>query len=294
MKLLIVDSHALFHRSRSALTRAMGEMVTSYGMPVTGTYGFLNALFSIIEKYDIDCTVPTYDAGQNWRKTESDAYKANRTSSDIAHKADMSLLLGDVLPMLGFTPIGIPGFEADDIVATIARDSAAYSEVFILTCDRDLFQLVTDRVKVILFNSAKKIQLVGKEEVEQHFGVPPSEVKVFKALAGDSSDNVAGIKGIGPKTAVKVIQECREGGNDSDLSLADRICFHSKVRKDPGTFLANLRLVSLDNPVPNLRWYASSPPKREEVEAIFQQLEFKSYLKESRFNKILKTLKVEV
>lgn len=292
MKLLIVDSHALFHRSRSALTRAMGEMETSYGMPVTGTYGFLNALFSVIEKYDIDSVVPTYDAGQNWRKAESDSYKANRSSSDIAHKADMSLLIGDVLPELGFTPIGIPGFEADDIIATISRGSSAFSEVYILSCDKDLFQLVTDRVKVILFNSAKKIQLIGPEEVIEHFGVPASEVKFYKALSGDSSDNVAGIKGIGPKTAVKIIEECRESQVNPDLSVADRICLHPKVAKDSGTFLANLRLVSLGENVPNLRWYASSPPSELSVRSIFEQLEFKSYLKEPRLKKILKTLKV--
>lgn len=271
----------------------MGEMETSYGMPVTGTYGFLNALFSIIEKYQVNCVVPVYDRGGNWRKTEDENYKANRTSSDIAHKADMSLLLNDVLPALGLTPIGIHGFEADDIIATISRDSSAYSEVYILTCDRDLFQLVTDRVKVILFNSAKKIQLVGLEEVKGHFGVPPSEVKYFKALSGDSSDNVAGIKGVGPKTAIKIIDDCRTSEVNPDMTVADRICMHLKVRENSGTFLANLRLVSLDEPVPNLRWYASSAPKEEEVVSLFTQLEFKSYLKDSRLKKILAALKVE-
>ena len=293
MKLLLVDSHALFHRSRSALTRAMGEMQTSYGMPVTGTFGFLNALFSIIEKHDIDCVVPAFDRGGNWRKTEDETYKANRSSSDIAHKADMSLLLEDVLPALGFSPIGVQGFEADDIIATISRNSNAYSEVYILTCDKDLFQLVNDRVGVILFNSAKKIQLVGPKEVEEHFGVPPSEVKFFKALSGDSSDNVAGIRGIGPKTAVKVIEDCRKSEVNPDMTVADRICMHPKVRENSGTFLANLRLVSLDDSVPGLKWYASSPPDRKTVESLFGQLEFNSFLKETRLKKILKTLKIE-
>lgn len=292
MKLLLIDSHALFHRSRSALTRAMGEMVTSYGAPVTGTYGYLNATFSFMEKNKIDCVVPVYDAGQNWRKAESDTYKANRTGLDDAHRADMSLLLEEVLPGLGMNPVGVPGYEADDVIATISRDSAAYSEVFILTCDRDLLQLVTDRVKVILFNSAKKVTLMGPQEVEDHFGVPTSEVQYFKALNGDASDNVAGIPGIGPKTAVKIIREARENSSDPDLSLADQICLHEKVRRNSGTFLANLRLVTLSENVPNLRWWASSVPKREEVESVFTQLEFKSFLKEARLKKILRCLGV--
>lgn len=292
MKLLLIDSHALFHRSRSALTRAMGEMTTSYGVPVTGTYGYLNAMLSFTEKTQVDCVVPVFDAGKNWRKSESETYKANRSELSEAHKADMSLLLTEVLPALGMNPVGVPGYEADDIIATISRDSVAYREVYILTCDRDLLQLVTDRVKVILFNSAKKVSILGTEEVESHFGVPPTEVKFFKALSGDSSDNVAGIPGIGPKTAVRIIREAKESTSNSELSLADRICLHSKVRENSGTFLANLRLVSLDKPVPNLQWWASSPPEKQEVEAVFQELEFKSLLKETRFRKILNSLKV--
>lgn len=271
----------------------MGEMTTSYGAPVTGTFGYLNALFSFVEKNQVDCVVPAFDAGQNWRKRESETYKANRNGLDDAHRADISLLLEEVLPVLGMNPIGVPGYEADDVIATISRDSTAYSEVFILTCDRDLLQLVTNKVKVILFNSAKKVTLMGPSEVEDHFGVPPAEVQYFKALNGDSSDNVAGIPGIGPKTAVRIIKEARESQSNSDLSLADRICLHEKVRRNSATFLANLRLVTLDENISNLRWWASSPPRREEVEAVFQQLEFKSFLKEARFKKILKSLKVK-
>ena len=163
-RLLIVDCHALFHRSRSALSRAMGEMQTSLGVPTTGTYGFLNSLFSVIEQYEFDSVVPVYDAGNNWRKKEDTDYKADREKSSIAHYADMNLLIEDVLPALGFTPVGVKGYEADDVIATISRKSPAYKEIFILTCDKDLLQLVNNRVKVILFNSSKKIQLVDLDD----------------------------------------------------------------------------------------------------------------------------------
>ena len=289
-KLLIIDSNALFHRSRSALTRTMGEMMTTYGMPVTGTYGFLNALFSVMEQYNFDSVVPVYDQGGNWRKKESETYKANRQPSDIAHRADMNLLVQDVLPNLGFTPVGSQGYEADDVIATIARNSSAYSEIYILTCDKDLLQLVNPRVKVILFSSSKKIELVDEEGVLRIFGVKPSEVKYFKALAGDSSDNVAGIAGVGPKTAVKIITESTP---DEGFTLGDKICLHAKLREHAATFLANLRLVSLDDDVPNLRWFASSPPSHGSVLSVFTQLEFKSYLKEKWLGKILKALKVD-
>ena len=293
-RLLIADSNALFHRSRSALTRAMGEMSTSYGAPTTGTYGFLNALFSIVEQYDFDCVIPVYDAGGNWRKKEDDDYKANREGGSVAHYADMNLLIEEVLPGLGFTPVGVKGYEADDVIATISRRALAYREIFILTCDKDLLQLVNNKVKVILFSSSKKIQVVDIDGVKGIFGVYPSDVKYFKALAGDSSDNIAGIKGIGPKTAVKIIEECTPALEDEvgDFTGADRICMHPKVRENAGTFLANLRLVTLENNVPDLSWFASSAPSEDSVQALFTSLEFASYLKPARFKKIKAALKV--
>ena len=293
-RLLIVDCHALFHRSRSALTRTMGEMETSFGIPTTGTYGFLNSLFSVIEKYDFDSVIPVYDAGNNWRKKEDTEYKGNREGGSIAHYADLNLLIEDVLPALGFTPVGVPGYEADDVIATISRKSPAYKEIFVLSCDKDLLQLVNNRVKVILFNSAKKVQLVDIDGVKEIFGVVPADVKYFKALAGDASDNVAGLKGVGPKTAVKIIEESQPKPDQKvgDFTGADRIAFHPKVKNNAGTFLANLRLVTLEHDVPELVWFASSPPSLTVVTALFESLEFKSYLKPARLNKIKKALKV--
>lgn len=293
-KLLIIDSNALFHRSRSALTRAMGEMETSYGVPTTGTYGFLNCLFSVIEKYSFDAVIPVYDAGENWRKVESTEYKADREKSSVAHYADMNLLIEEVLPTLGFTPCGVKGFEADDVIATISRKSPGYKEIFILTCDKDLLQLVNNRVKVLLFSSSKKIAEVDIDGVVSIFGVYPSDVKYYKALAGDSSDNIAGVKGIGPKTAVKIIQECTPALEDEvgDFTGADRIAFHPKVRENAALFLENLRLVTLENNVPDVKWFASSSPSPSLVKKLFESLEFKSYLRPARFKKISNALQI--
>jgi len=292
MKLLLIDTSALFYRSRSALCRAMGEMVTSFGVPVTGTYGFCNALFAVMAEHNYDCVVPCFDKGGNFRKKEEGTYKANRERASVEHYSDLSLLLEDVLPTLGFSPVGAQGFEADDVIAHISRNSPAHSEIHIFTCDKDLLQLVSERVKVLLFSSTKKMELVDIEGVKRHFGVMPSEVKFFKALAGDSSDNIAGISGIGPKTAVKIIEECRSEESSEGFSIADRITFHPKVVSKASTFLGNLRLVTLENDIPDLSWYASSPPIESHVKALFEGLEFKSYLKPTRLSKILKTLKV--
>jgi 5'-3' exonuclease len=286
--LLLIDVNAIFCRSRSALSRAMGEMVTSAGIPVTGTYGTINTVLSIMEKGEYDSVVPCYDAGGNFRKKLDDSYKATREKSSMEHYADMSLLVEEVLPALGFTPVGVKGWEADDLLATISRNSPAYREVHLLTVDADLLQLVGNRVKVILFNSIKKTKVYGIDEVLEKYGVYPAEVKYWKALAGDSSDNVAGIKGIGPKTATRIIEECRPNEVNPEFSGADRIALHPKVAPQAGTFLANLRLTTLENDVPDLQWFSSSPPIPLHVESLFEGLEFKSLLK--RKSKILQTL----
>jgi DNA polymerase-1 len=287
-RLLIVDCSALFHRSRSALTRACGELTTSVGIPVTGTMAFLNALFAIMDKYEYDCVIPCTEGGNNWRKKEGAEYKGNRESASIAHYADQSLLLEEVLPTLGMNVVKAPGYEADDVIAHISRHSPAYEEIHVLTCDKDLLQLVTNKVKVLLFSSSKKMELVDIDGVIRHFGVYPSEVKYYKALAGDKSDNVAGIPKVGPKTAVKIIEESRPRGEDEFLSGADRIAFHPKVKEQAATFYANLRLVTLENDVPELTWFASTPPIPMHVEALLESLEFKQMLK--RKVKILQTL----
>jgi DNA polymerase-1 len=272
--------------------RACGELTTSAGIPVTGTMSFLNAMFAVMDKYQYDCVIPCAEGGNNWRKKESTEYKANRTSADIAHYADQSLLLDEVLPVLGMSVVRAPGYEADDVIAHISRHSPAYEEIHILTCDKDLLQLVTNRVKVLLFNSSKKMELVDIDGVIKQFGVFPAEVKYFKALAGDSSDNVAGIPKVGPKTAVQIIESCRpivdDSGEKPFFSTADRIVSHPKVREQAGTFLANLRLVTLENDLPDLRWFASSSPVSAHVEALFESLEFRQLLK--RKTKIMETL----
>jgi DNA polymerase-1 len=287
-KLLIVDCSALFFRSRSALMRACGELTTSAGVPVTGTMGFLNALFAVMEKHQYESVVPCAEGGNNWRKKETGEYKGTRQSQDVAFFADQSLLLEEVLPTLGMTVCKQPGFEADDVIAHISRHSPAYDEIHILTCDKDLLQLVTNKVKVLLFSSAKKMELVDIDGVIKHFGVYPAEVKYFKALAGDKSDNVAGIPKVGPKTAVRIIEESRPKGEDEFLSGADRIAFHPKIKEQASDFYANLRLVTLENDVPDCSWFASSVPVAMHVEALLEGLEFKTMLK--RKVKIFQTL----
>lgn len=286
-KLLLIDGNALFHRSRNALKRGAGELKTSWGQPVTGTYGVLSTLFSILEKDDYDAVLPVFDAGGNFRKKEDTDYKANRGPSDDSFKSDITLLKDEVLFYLGFNPVSIQGVEADDVIASVAKSSVGFSHVDILTCDRDLLACVSERVTVILFNSAKKVERVDPDGVRRIYGVNPEDVPVFKALAGDSSDNIAGLKGIGAKTAALIVADSRP---HDGLTTADCVCLHPKVRDRAADFLANLRLTTLVDNL-DVKWFANSHPGEGVVRSVFEQSEFGSFLKEARFKKICKALK---
>jgi DNA polymerase-1 len=245
-------------------------------------------LFAAIKSHKVDGVVAAYDVGGNWRKKENSEYKANRPKERTPLHAEIDLLVTGVLPQLGISAVAKQGFEADDVIATITRQTSPTVENVIFSCDKDMFQLVNDRTKVLLFNSAKKIEMVDSEGVERHFGVLPEEVLFYKALVGDSSDNIKGIKGIGPKTAAKMITSSRGNG----LVCQEAYILHSlnEKGKDVTAFQENMRLISLQTDVPDLQWNWSSLPPEEHVRGILTALEFNSMLKEKRFAEIMKCL----
>jgi DNA polymerase-1 len=286
-RLLLLDTNALLHRSRSAILRGAGkELKTSTGIITTGTYGLLNSLFAAIKGYDIDCVVAAYDAGGNWRKKENKEYKANRIRKEHdPFVEEHSFLVESLLPEIGIPPVGVKGWEADDIIATISRNLPALWEAYIYTCDKDLLQLVNDKVKVILFSSTKKVELVDEAGVERHFGVRPSEVALFKALVGDKSDNITGVKGIGPVKARNLIASAR----DRDFPM-DHILLNMPHGQDQ--FRENFRLITLSNDILPLSWNYSSPPEDPEtIRSLFEVLEFKTFLKDKKFGEICSALK---
>ena len=240
-RLLLVDHNALLHRCRNALLRTGRKYTTSEGIPTTGVFSYLNALLSIIDKTACTHVVVCFDAGGNARKEQSDTYKANRGPLEPDFISENRIILNEGLYALGLESIGLRGFEADDIINTLAHvaqfGSERFDEVVIATVDQDLLQCVTSRTKVLLWNSVKKNEMMGVDEVVEKWGCEPDDIRYIKALSGDSSDNIKGIKGVGPKTALKIFVE--SGGN------LDEILLHKKVADHKEQFLDNLSLVNL-------------------------------------------------
>ena len=240
-RLLIVDFLALFHRSRAALRSTGKAFTTSDGIPVTGVFPFLNNLLACVKQYEPTHVVIANDAGGGARKQESSSYKANRPKKSEDFYTEANILRNELLDALGLEVVGMVGFEADDVIHTINHaanyGSERMDEVIIWTCDQDLLQCATEKTKVLLFNSAKKQTLMGPAEVEEKWGCGPDMVGVVKAIAGDASDNIKGVPGVGIKTAVKLLTNANW---DLDIIFGlEKYAEHTELIKE------NLQLVRL-------------------------------------------------
>ena len=237
-RLLLIDHCALLHRCRNALLRTGRKYTTSTGVPTTGVFSYLSALLSIIDKTACTHVVVCYDAGGNSRKVESDTYKANRKPLDPEFVSENRTLLNEALYALGIESIGMRGFEADDIIHTLScLGQKEFDEIIIATVDQDLLQCVTETTKVLLWNSAKKQVMMDGAAVMEKWRVEPDDIRFIKALSGDASDNIKGIKGIGSKTATKIFYEAQ--------GLTEFIIENAKVFPHREQFLDNLNLVTL-------------------------------------------------
>lgn len=206
----------------------MGELTLPDGTPTTGTFGFVNNLLSVLDEVKPTHCCVVYDAGGNFRKEQSTEYKANRERSDDNFYREFDNVKERILPAFGIKTIGIKGVEADDVIFSISHlMENDFDEIVILTCDQDILQCVSEKTKVLLFNSAKKKVMMGVEEVVAKLGVHPNLIPELKAICGDGSDNITGIKGIGPKTAVKLIEEAQ--GDWEVLLNHPKIALHAQV-----------------------------------------------------------------
>ncbi len=213
-KLLLVDGHSLAFRSYYAFAKGRdGGLRTSTGIPTSVSYGFIKALLETIEAENPDYVAITFDLGGPTYRHEADAtYKANRAETPEDFRPDLDNLQ-DMLQAMNFQIVIAPGYEADDVIGTLSRQAATTGwQVKILSGDRDLFQLVDDdeRVKILYMSTSfgkanPPPKEFGIKEVKDKLGVYPKQVVDFKALCGDSSDNITGVRGIGEKTAVKLI-----------------------------------------------------------------------------------------
>lgn len=206
-KLFIIDGMALIYRSHFAMIK--NPLTTKNGQHTSAIYGLANSIFKLIKDEDpnylaiaMDCKEPTF------RHKMYDAYKANREAMPDELVSQLSLI-DEMLYGMNIPVIKKPGFEADDIMGTMGKVAESQGiETYLVSGDKDLMQLVTDKVRLYTPGSRfSPTKVYGTSEVVDKWGVAPSKMIEFLALLGDSSDNIPGVDGIGKKTAAKLLCE---------------------------------------------------------------------------------------
>ncbi len=240
--LLLVDGHSLAFRSYYAFAKGRdGGLRTSTGIPTSVCFGFLKSLLEVLEQLQPTALGVAFDLGGPTFRHEADAsYKANRAETPEDFLQDNTNLV-ELLRLLNLPILVQPGYEADDILGTVARRGAEQGyRVRILSGDRDLFQLVDPVADIAVlylgssFGPRKDAPAneVGPQQVIEKLGVPPEQVIDFKALCGDSSDNIPGVKGIGPKTAIALLETWGDLDNVYAHLNAIKPAWRSKLEAD--------------------------------------------------------------
>jgi DNA polymerase-1 len=283
-QLLLIDGHALAYRTYFALTRASdsSRWLTKSGEPTAGTYGFASVLLRLIEKDAPEYVAVSFDTGKTFRDEAYPEYKATRAKmpEDLVPQLDR---IRELVAAFGIPVLEREGFEADDVLGTIAARAAGPGlEVIILTGDRDLLQLADDHV-IIRLAGQKLSEAVdyGPSEVRQRLGIDPNQLVDYKALVGDSSDNIPGVSGIGEKTAVSLLHTY--GTLEAIYQHLDDVASRFRAKLEAGREQAYLsqrlaRIVT-DVDVPfdleACRWRGYDRPA---VTELFRVLEFRSLL----------------
>ncbi len=202
--LVLLDSHAILHRAYHSLPR---NLTDRQGRPINAVYGFARMVLKIIAELQPVSIMATFDLpAPTFRHEAFVGYQAHRPPMDDDLSVQIAAVkkLVDALAMPRYEKAG---FEADDLIGTLARQAAAKKKMtMIVTGDRDILQLVSARTRVFLMRKGlAETEIMDRQGVKQLLGVWPEQVVDYKALVGDSSDNYPGVPGIGPKTAEKLL-----------------------------------------------------------------------------------------
>ncbi|MNO36414.1 5'-3' exonuclease [compost metagenome] len=281
-RMLIVDGMALLFRAFYATSYSGYIRKTSSGLPTNAVYGFIQYFFDAINTFNPTHIVCCWDMGASTFRNETySQYKQNRSEAPPELQPQFDLVK-EVVAEMGVPNIGIVGYEADDCIGTISNKLQKDSEVFILTGDHDMLQLITEQVKVVIMNKGRSNYTVY--DLETLFAakqLTPLQVIDLKAFMGDTADNYPGVKGIGEKTALKLISEyqsiegCLENLDELPKSVRSKIETHLDMLH----LSRDLARIRLDVPIECELDHCIWSLQREAAAKKFDELEFGGLVK---------------
>lgn len=286
--LYLIDGHGIAYRAYFALTAGgkSERWTTKEGEPTAGTYGFASILLRILENDRPAYLAVAFDTGKTFRNEMFDGYKATRAKMPDDLRLQITRMR-ELVDALGVPRLEIEGYEADDILGSTAKHAAEQGyQVKIITGDRDLLQLVDDKVTVSLSGSKlAESKDYRPEMVKDFLGVPPELVVDYKALVGDPSDNYPGVAGIGPKTAVSLLDAY--GSLDGVYAHIDEVkgAARTKLETNKENAYLSQKLARIKTDLPEyFRIQEASTANLDFVaaERLFQKLEFTTLIPKLR------------
>jgi len=277
-RLVLIDGASYLFRAYYAIK----SLSTSKGVPTNAVYGFTQMLLKVLRDHRPVYLGLAFDLpGPTFRDAIYPAYKANRPPSPPDLVAQIPRAK-EVAQALGVPILEVDGVEADDVIGTLARQAEADGlDCVIITGDKDLMQIVSERVTIL---DTMKDLVIGDAEVRRRFGVGPGRVVDILALAGDATDNIPGVDGVGEVTAAKLVAE--HGGVEEILAGLDRVKspkLRERLAAGAASARLSLRLARIRTDVPldrGPRDLRPAPPDTPRLRALFAELEFGRLLKE--------------
>jgi len=277
-RLLLLDGHSLAYRAFFALPPE--NFSTTTGQPTNAVYGFTAMLINVLRDEQPTHVAVAFDRGEpTFRHEQWVEYKANRRETPVDFRNQLSLIF-EVLDALGIRRLSVPGYEADDIIATLATQAEqAGFDVLIVTGDRDVLQLVDEHTTALMTRRGiTEMTRFTPEEVTAKYGLTPAQYPDYAALRGDPSDNLPSIPGVGEKTAAKWVAEF--GSLDGLVDRVDEVKGRAgdRLREHLSDVLRNRQLTELARDVPLEAGPADLRPAewdREQIHQLFDTLQFR-------------------
>ena len=283
--IVIIDGNSLINRAYYAMQR---PMITKDGLYTQGVYGFINILERIIRERDPQYIAVTFDMkGPTFRHEEYEEYKAGRKKMPMELAMQLPLLK-DVLKAMNIPYLELEGYEADDIIGTVARRAEEEGLApLIITGDKDELQLATDITRVVITKKGiSEFEEYDHQAMVDKYGFTPQQFIDYKGLMGDQSDNIPGVPGVGEKTASILIKEY--GSIENLLEKVDEIQkegLRNKIKDNRTLALMSKRLATIDTNVPidfNIEDFILEEANQEALIENYKKLEFNSFLKKMK------------
>lgn len=288
-KVILIDGNNFMYRSYFATAYSGAIMRNSKGQATNALYGFVSMINKIIEEEKPQFMVVAFDIGKNFRHDKYEEYKAGRNETPDDLKSQMPIAR-TILDAMGIKHLEMVGYEADDIIGTLAKEADLDPEYdgLIISSDHDLMQLISPVVSMKMLKSHDSTYYTV-ESFKEEYGFEPIKIIDLKALMGDSSDNIPGVKGIGEKTAKSLIQQygSLDGVYDNIESIKGKMREKLELDKDSAYFSYELATIFRDVPLNvDLGSLTYDGPNLEALKAILQELEFHSFLKNIDFGSV--------